>query len=1213
MQDNDLPFCEDIYLKHLSKLNGVNFTRREIDIVSCLLNARRTSRIAFILSIAPRTVTTHLRNIMLKLDCNSQEGIINFIEKSQKIFLLREYYASLVIESAFEKSLKEISKLRREELPTCLIVYWQDCNLKNALLHYLGNHLAQTGISAEIQEQESNQNVEKKENLNQVFLLLREKREQENTLQDFSRFDFVDLSEKQNYYFSVFEVLKKVFQEENVTNSIENFKKQYEGMRGVSKRKGDESYEEETKLKEKENKKITLFKNTKFFKDNKWRFVLTILSVSLLGGGFLIIKKNKDSELSINYFPAPSTEAESLVRSDLIIPTESSLLHRPEIINQMDGKFENQDGIQTVALIGPGGAGKTTLARQYATQQKSNTIWEINAETHENLKSSFENLARALSKTAKDQNLMKEIESIKNPTEREEKITQFVKKNLKSRSNWVLIYDNVEKFSDVQKQFPLDSETWGEGKVILTTQDINIQNNKYINNSIQMGELTLEQKLDLFFKIMNQENVTHFTANQIKELKAFLEKIPSFPLDVSVATYYLKATNISYAEYLKKINQHDKDFINVQENILKEAGDYIKTRYGIVTLSLQHIINTHKDFGDLLLFISLLDPQNIPKNLLDTYKKNSIVDNFIYILKKYSLVASDSSHVLPTIQSFSIHRSTQAMVLAYFKKELLIEKKQSLIKSIGMTLEKYIEDAIDEQNLLKMKDLASHCEAFLSHTELLPSESKWAIGGELGGIYFYIANYQKALTLLEKSTIELKKTYNNNIERISRILMYLGITHRELGNYIDAKRSLEESLAIHKNNFSINNSRMARLLAYLGSVHRYLGDFLKAKVLLEESLLIHKKQVSGKPVEIAENLTFLGNVYRDLGNHEKSRELLEESLKIHRRYFPESDAKLPGVLVYLGDAYRELGHYEKARDLLEESLLIHRKHFPQNYDKIAWSLTYLGNVFIGLGNYEKAKNILEEALEIHKKHFAKNYVGAGRTLAYLGNVYRKLGDYEKAKNALENSILVHKKHFPDNHTRVVEALVLLGSVYGDIKNYKKARDLLEESLLIYKKTFPEDHVAIAEAQINLGNVYREMKDYTNAENLLKKGLILYEKTYGKQHIQIAWALRSLGKNYLLQGYMEAAENHFNRALNILQQNNHSDLHFVFEDLADLYLKKLTFKEIQGDAKQSENLKTKAVSYLKQALQIIKTNFHESSPHIIRVQDKLKYTSNPVDL
>ena len=70
------------YKEHLETINGINFTQREIDIIAFTLTRRSSKTIAPLLSISPRTVENHISNIMMKLECNSREAIIDFIEKS---------------------------------------------------------------------------------------------------------------------------------------------------------------------------------------------------------------------------------------------------------------------------------------------------------------------------------------------------------------------------------------------------------------------------------------------------------------------------------------------------------------------------------------------------------------------------------------------------------------------------------------------------------------------------------------------------------------------------------------------------------------------------------------------------------------------------------------------------------------------------------------------------------------------------------------------------------------------------------------------------------------------------------------------------------------------------------------------------------------------------------------------------------------------------
>ncbi len=101
---------EEIYNTHLQEIANVKFTLREIDILSCILHNRGAKKIATLLDISSRTVTTHISNIMNKLRNNSRDHIIDIMQKSGKLQHIRLYYFNLLIETAFIKTLSTIKK-----------------------------------------------------------------------------------------------------------------------------------------------------------------------------------------------------------------------------------------------------------------------------------------------------------------------------------------------------------------------------------------------------------------------------------------------------------------------------------------------------------------------------------------------------------------------------------------------------------------------------------------------------------------------------------------------------------------------------------------------------------------------------------------------------------------------------------------------------------------------------------------------------------------------------------------------------------------------------------------------------------------------------------------------------------------------------------------------------------------------------------------------
>lgn len=111
MHNKKPTFFPENFFDQLRIINGIKFTHREIDVIAFLICGRAAKKIASFFSIAPKTVENHTHNIMIKLGCNSREGIIDFIEKSDRMLMLRIYYATLLVQASFEKSLCDIAEL----------------------------------------------------------------------------------------------------------------------------------------------------------------------------------------------------------------------------------------------------------------------------------------------------------------------------------------------------------------------------------------------------------------------------------------------------------------------------------------------------------------------------------------------------------------------------------------------------------------------------------------------------------------------------------------------------------------------------------------------------------------------------------------------------------------------------------------------------------------------------------------------------------------------------------------------------------------------------------------------------------------------------------------------------------------------------------------------------------------------------------------------
>ncbi|MBW8308628.1 MAG: tetratricopeptide repeat protein [Candidatus Paracaedibacteraceae bacterium] len=1090
----------EIYLEYLTTINAAPLTQREIDVISCLLNGRNTKGIANFLSISPKTVATHLYNATRRFGCDSN-GMMKLIENSDQFLILKEYYSTLLIDSLFKKTIQEIFK-RAIDNPTslkCVLIYWKK---KPPFLKSLKDDLTKAGLTISLEGRKETQSFghliqeiyhdtcpiyflpnmlmetqqtqlmgqELDQSSDPRIFFLPKTAKSMVTPQGISQFTFINPSEWYSYYSSVFVILKKILPTLDLDCIFAQFEERANALCKSPFSIPTQSLPKNT-LEGTHEKEERVFQIRKLATKKAAYALVGSLSISLLFfWGF-----NRDHinvSKPVYYQKLAQGLTIQAVRSDLAIPSEATLLNRSDLIVRIEDKLKKQqEGIQTIALIGIGGGGKTTLARQYARSQKSPVVWEISAETQESLRTSFENLAYSLAKMDGEKKVIHELQNIRNSNERGEKIIQFVKEHLKAESNWVLIYDNVEQFSHIQKYFPSDPNVWGNGKVIITTRDSHIQNNIHIHLTISIGELDPIQKLNLFLKIITQNSGVSLPSIDKKEAEIFLNNIPPFPLDVVVAAYYLKATNTSYQDYLARLGKSHREFLEMQKSLLKESTEYINTRHSIISLSLKNIIAKNKDFLDLFVLIGLLGSDAIPRNLLDHYKDPLVVDRFISCLKKYSLIVnpvSQSSTLLPNI---SIHRSTQAISISYLSENLKLNKDSPLLKEIVCVLNDYLEQVIEAEDAPKMQLMVAHLAKFLDNSNLLADISQGLLRSRLGCIYYFLNN-DKSLQVIQDSlkhfrTASLKTLSSEDELRVARSFLHIGAVYTELRFYKEAQESLEKAVKIYRDGKLKNDVELSWALSHLGNLYRRQGNYEKARDCLEKSVHLNK-QYGADNKRMVRTLSCLGSVYRGLGSYQKSIEILEESLRLCKKHYPEDHFRIGRVLKSLGNLYRRLGDYKQAKKYLEKSLLIYEKYFPESHINIGLILAYLGNCLRELGDYEKSRNYLEQSLKVHQKHFDENHAVMGWIMFHLARTYKALGKHQESHKLFDKVLKIYGNGLKEENIETACLLRDIAEIYLEKNRLEDAEDFIKRSLNILEY---RNHVEAYKSREVLGEIY----------------------------------------------------------------------------------------------------------------------------------------------
>ena len=272
-----------------------------------------------------------------------------------------------------------------------------------------------------------------------------------------------------------------------------------------------------------------------------------------------------------------------------------------------------------------------------------------------------------------------------------------------------------------------------------------------------------------------------------------------------------------------------------------------------------------------------------------------------------------------------------------------------------------------------------------------------------GTIYYESRNVEPAQQKLKEAEKLCQSSLDLHNPLYGDILLRLGDIYLLQDEINEAMSSYQSSLKIFQRSHIIFGQGL--VLGKLGIIYCRLGQWDKA-ITLQQTIIqllenIHEHEAS---------YGIQGNAHQNLGDiYIKQNRLIEAEAEIQRalELYKASNSILSQGVSYLslGELYLKLKQPDKAMAACQRALKFHiasNDPLGQGHDHYE-----LGNVYLFLGKLDQAEKSYTNALELHKA--AKNLWGQGNDFYGLGRIYIERQELQKARGLFEKAIEFHSK------------------------------------------------------------------------------------------------------------------------------------------------------------------------------------------------------------
>jgi Tfp pilus assembly protein PilF len=645
---------------------------------------------------------------------------------------------------------------------------------------------------------------------------------------------------------------------------------------------------------------------------------------------------------------------------------------REQILADIRKKFDDPDTSgKIIALVGMGGAGKSSLALEYALARKLqyDIIWWVTADNPARIAAEMAALGVKL-----DEQLAAETDL--------QTVCRAAVRELERRDGWLLIFDNA-LFPDQLSPFV----PWGgAGHILITSRNIQWEP---MSKAVPVPPWSRHESVAFLHK-----RIQGFKDDAVAEKLA--AALGDLPLALEQAAACIEQTHVTPAVYLRRFEAYWGELLQRGT----PAGEHPNFAAMAWELSFRQIETLDPVAGDLLNLCAFLGPEEIPISMLR--------DGATLLPQPLSAAAATPMGLtspMTTLRQFSLAETPDKSVGIH--RVVAMQARQRLSDQDRM---KWSTAAVNLASQAFPFDSQNHntwaiCSKSLPHVLAAtdyareghaPAKAVIDLLDRAGKFLLKQGQWQLARDTLEKALAMVNSTYGTRSPRYADIANNLGRARHRLGDFTNAMNLFESAMQIDGVLYGSQDPHMAAVANNFGMTLAAMGKPELAKERFQNALKVYEAHYGPEHLKVASVLNNLGFVLTQLNDLAGAQTALQRAMSIAEKNYGANHPNVACIVTNLAGVLKAHGQLDEAGHLYTRALGINEEAFGPDHAMVARDLTKVGQFMLDKGDFASAVQHLDRAVKISEATLGPNHPRTIARLSELGRAFTFAGNTDRA-------------------------------------------------------------------------------------------------------------------------------------------------------------------------------------------------------------------------